>query len=144
MFLRMCNVCLPSLCLKNNIKAATLVIALLATSAFGQISPDFFGLHINNLTNPWPTTVGVQFKNYRTHDSSATLWSQLNPSPGVYYWNALNVALQKAEQNGSQVDFNFYFTPSWASSDRTGSCVMGNNGGCYPPNDLKADGTGTD
>ena len=144
MFSRICNVRFQSLWAKKALQSASLVIALLATSAFGQISPDFFGLHINKPTNPWPTTVGIEFKNYRTHNSSDALWSQLNPSPGVYYWNALNVALQKAEQNGSQVDFNFYFTPSWASSDRTGSCVMGNNGGCYPPNDLKADGTGTD
>ena len=144
MFSRICNVRFQSLWAKKALQSASLVIALLATSAFGQISPDFFGLHINKPTNPWPTTVGIEFKNYRTHNSSDALWSQLNPSPGVYYWKGLNVALQKAEQNGTQVDFNFYFTPSWASSDRTGSCVMGNNGGCYPPNDLKSDGTGTD
>ena len=110
----------------------------------GQISPNFFGMHVNTLTNPWPTTVGIQFANYRTHDSSDTLWSQLNPSSGVYDWRWLDTALQISEQNGTAVDFDFYYTPSWASSTGSGSCIMGNNGGCYPPNDLNADGTGTD
>ena len=41
------------------------------------------------------------------------------------------------------MDFNFYFTPSWASSSPSGACG-GNNGGCFPPNDLNADGSGTD
>jgi hypothetical protein len=118
-------------------------VTIQPNSASGQISPDFFGLHVNDLSNPWPTTVGIQFKNYRTHNSSSTLWSQLNPSPGVYDWQWLDVALQKSEQYGSQVDFNFYFTPSWASSSPSGACG-GNNGGCFPPNDLNADGSGTD
>jgi hypothetical protein len=143
MFLQMCNLCFQSLWVKRNINNAALAIVLLTSAAFGQISPDFFGMHINNLTNPWPTTVGIQFKNYRTHNSSATLWSQLNPSPGVYDWQWLDVGLQKSEQYGSQVDFNFYFTPSWASSSPSGACG-GNNGGCFPPNDLNADGSGTD
>jgi len=111
---------------------------------FGQIAPEFFGIHINNLNNPWPNTVGIEFSNYRTLASGATLWSQLNPSPGVYDWKWLDIALGQSEQHGSQVDFDFYFTPSWASSNRSGSCVMGDNGGCYPPNDLNSDGTGTD
>jgi len=119
-------------------------VTIQPNSASGQISPDFFGLHVNNLTNPWPTTVGIQFTNYRTHDSSDIVWSQLNPSAGTYYWKWLDYALQKSEQYGTQVDFNFYYTPPWASSSPSGSCTMGNNGGCFPPNDLNADGTGTD
>jgi len=143
MFLQMCSLCFQSPWVKKNINNAALAIVLLTSAAFGQISPDFFGMHVNDLSNPWPTTVGIQFKNYRTHNSSATLWSQLNPSPGVYDWQWLDVALQKSEQYGSQVDFNFYFTPSWASSSPSGACG-GNNGGCFPPNDLNADGSGTD
>ena len=138
------DLCLRALNRNNYIKNACLVIAILVASAFGQISADFFGLHINNLTNPWPTTVGIPFKNYRTHDSSITFWSQLNPSSGTYYWKYLDKGIQESELHGTQVDFNFYFTPSWASSNRSGSCAMGNNGGCYPPNDVNADGTGTD
>jgi hypothetical protein len=113
-------------------------------SAVGQISSDFFGMHVNQLTNPWPTAAGIQFTNYRTHDSSDIMWSQLNPSAGTYYWQWLDVALQKSQQYGTYVDFDFYYTPSWASSNPSGSCTMGNNGGCFPPNDLNADGTGTD
>jgi hypothetical protein len=128
----------------HHISSYAYSVTIQPNSASGQISPDLFGMHINNLTNPWPTAVNIQFKNYRTHNSSATLWSQLNPSSGVYDWKWLDDGLQKAEQYGSQVDFNFFFTPSWASSKPSGSCIVGNNGGCFPPNDLNADGSGTD
>jgi hypothetical protein len=144
MSLGILKVCFRSLWAKKTATNTSFVVVLLTASAFGQISPEFFGIHVNNLTNPWPTTVGIQFANYRTHDSSSTLWSQLNPSSGVYDWQWLNTALQISEQYGTAVDFDFYYTPSWASSNSSGSCTMGNNGGCYPPNDLNADGTGTD
>jgi hypothetical protein len=113
-------------------------------AAVGQISPEFFGMHIGSVDiNPWPTTVGIQFSNFRTHNSGETFWSQLNPSSGVYAWQQLDDILQKSEQYGAVVDFDFYWTPSWASSKPSGFCGS-NNGGCYPPNDLNADGTGTD
>jgi len=127
----------------KKIKIVNLVLVFLPIYAFGQISPEFFGMNINHLDNPWPTTVGVEFSSLRT-TVAGMMWSQLNPSPGIYNWKWLDLALQKSQQYGTQVDFNFYFTPSWASSKPSGQCVMGNNGGCYPPNDLNADGTGTD
>ena len=145
MLLDICNVRFQWPCIEKTIKNTSLAVVLLATSAFGQISPGFFGMTVNNFdANPWPTTVGIQFKNYRTHDSGQTYWSELNPSSGVYEWALLDQPLQKAEQYGTQVDFDFYYTPSWASSRPSGACIMGNNGGCYAPNDLNADGTGTD
>jgi len=113
-------------------------------SASGGISPEFFGMHIGSVDmSPWPTTVGVEFTNFRTLNSGQTRWSQLNPSSGVYTWQQLDGALQKAEQYGTTVDFVFYYTPSWASSNPRGNCGS-DDGGCYPPNDLNADGTGTD
>jgi hypothetical protein len=122
-------------------------VTIQAGSAPAQISAELFGMHIGLVdTNPWPSTVGIQFTNYRTHNSGKTLWSQLNPSSGVYAWSQLDSVLQKSEQYGVIVNFNFYWTPTWASSKPTASCggAGGGAGGCYPPNDLNADGTGTD
>jgi hypothetical protein len=112
-------------------------------SASGQISPEFFGMHMGSIT-PWPTTVGVQFTNFRTLNSGQTHWSQLNPKSGVYRWSQIDDILQESGRYDVAVDFDFYWTPSWASSEPTASCGGSNDGGCYPPNDLNADGTGTD
>jgi hypothetical protein len=107
------------------------------------ISSDFFGMHMGAIT-PWPTTVGIQFSSFRTLNSGKTYWSQLNPSSGVYTWAQLDDIVQESGRYDVAVDFDFYWTPSWASSVPRGSCGGLNTGGCYPPNDLNADGTGTD
>lgn len=120
-------------------------VTIQAGSASGQISPDFFGMHIGSVGgNPWPTSVDIEFTSFRTLNSGETRWWQLNPKAGVYTWGQLDDVLQKAEQYGTTVDFVFYYTPSWASSEPSGNCGGTYNGGCYAPNDLNADGTGTD
>ena len=109
------------------------------------ISSEFFGMHVGSTANnPWPSAVGMEVTNFRTLNSGATRWSQLNPKAGVYSWTQLDGALAKAERYGTKVDFDFYYTPSWASKKPYGDCGGIYNGGCYPPNDLNADGTGTD
>jgi hypothetical protein len=114
-------------------------------SASGQISPEFFGMHIGSVDmNPWPTSVDIEFSSFRTLNSGQTRWSQLNPKAGVYAWQQLDSGLQKAEQYGTTVDFVLYYIPSWASSKPSGNCGGIYDGGCYPPSDLNADGTGTD
>jgi hypothetical protein len=114
-------------------------------SASGQISPNFFGMHIGSVDlNPWPTSVDLEFTSFRTLNSGKTRWWQLNPKAGVYAWEQIDGALDKAAQYGTTVDFVFYYTPSWASSKPTGNCGGVYDGGCYAPNDLNADGTGTD
>jgi hypothetical protein len=130
--------------MSKSLNIISCVIVFLTISAFGQVSPEFFGMHIGSVDlNPWPTSVGIQFTNFRTLNSGMTRWSQLNPKPGVYAWDQLDGALDKAEQFGAKVDFVFYYTPSWASARPGGDCGT-YDGGCYPPNDLNADGTGTD
>jgi hypothetical protein len=128
----------------GNVSSHAYSVTIQAQPAAGAISPEFFGMHIGSVDlNPWPTSVNIQFTNFRTLNSGQTRWSQLNPSSGVYTWGQLDDGLQKAEQYGTAVDFDFYYTPSWASSEPSGNCGS-DDGGCYPPNDLNADGTGTD
>src|SRR6516225_10254127 len=115
-------VCFQALRATKSFKTS-FVVVFLTISAFGQISSEFFGMHIGRAgSDPWPTTEGVEFTNFRTHNSGATHWSQLNPKPGVYAWQQLDTVLQRSEQYGTVVDFVFYYTPSWASSAPTGLC----------------------
>jgi hypothetical protein len=116
-----------------------------STSAPAYTIPEsFFGIHVNKLSDPWPTTQGFKFGSYRTLGSQIK-WNDINTAPGVYNWARLDRWLALAEQSGQDVMFTMFYTPAWASSNPTAVCAKGNfpAGGCYPPNDLNADGTGS-
>jgi hypothetical protein len=69
-------------------------------------------------------------------------WSDLNIAPGVYDWSNFDTWMSTTQANGQNVLFTVYNTPAWASSNPTAVCAAA-TGGCYPPLDLNADGTGT-
>jgi len=121
------------------------LIVLLTAAAAAQISPQFFGMHDIALSDPWPTTVGVEFSSWRSVGSQVK-WSDINTAPGIYNWTNLDSWLAYAAANGQSVLYTFYYTPGWASQCPTCVCNSGFEapGGCYPPNDLNADGSGTD
>ncbi len=108
------------------------------------IPESFFGIHVNKLSDPWPTTQGFKFGSYRTLGSQIK-WNDINTAPGVYNWARLDRWLALAEQSGQDVMFTMFYTPAWASSNPTAGCANGSfpAGGCYPPKDLNADGTGS-
>jgi len=120
-------------------------VLLLTSPAWAQISSQFFGDHVIFPTTPWPSTLNVQFSSWRSVSSSVK-WSDINTAPGVYNWTTLDQWLAKAQQYDQSVLYTFYFTPAWASQCPLCTCNSGNQppGGCYPPNDLNADGSGTD
>jgi len=128
---------------KSCIAVALLFVAFHVAAA--QISPEFFALHTLSTQDPWPSTVDVQFSSWRSVSSKVT-WADINTSQGVYDWSHLDHLLALAQQNGQSVLYTFYYTPTWASACPTCTCNQGNQapGGCYPPNDLNSDGTGTD
>lgn len=88
--------------------------------------------------------MGAQFGGYRSL-SSAIKWSDINTAQGVYTWSRFDTWINTALAAGQDVLYTVYYTPAWASSNPTGYCTQGSlaAGGCYPPNDLNADGTGT-
>jgi hypothetical protein len=116
-----------------------------AGAASKTVQPCFFGLNINKVTTPWPTSVGVEFGGYRTL-SSQIEWSDINVADGVYDWTRFDEWMANAEAGGQQVLYTFYHTPVWASAVPFGTCgpLASSDGGCFAPNDLNADGTGTD
>jgi hypothetical protein len=121
------------------------------------ITAGFWGLDINQTaavgvpsgeTDPWPTAESINFGVYRTLGSSVK-WSDLitscTPSP-TYNWTGLNEWLSQAQQNGQQVMFTAYYTPScFVTQQNNGGCTYSADPeGCYLPYDINTDGTGTD
>jgi hypothetical protein len=126
--------------MKRSILAFVLLLASVATA---QISPEFFAMHSN--WYPWPTVEGIPFSSWRSV-SSRVKWSDINTAPGVYDWTRLDTYLAQTTQYGQTALYTVYYTPGWASQCPTCKCNAGNTalGGCYPPADVNADGTGTD
>ncbi|MGC2365868.1 MAG: cellulase family glycosylhydrolase, partial [Candidatus Sulfotelmatobacter sp.] len=131
-------------------KTASATVTVQAQTSNPGIPASFFGMHINRLTSPWPS---VPFSSYRSLDSSGVLWADINTGNGTYDWTSLDQWLAKAESGGQDVLYTLFGTPSWASSrgrhsvspDTSCAYVAEDGPGvCDPPNDLNADGTGTD
>jgi len=103
-------------------------------------------LHLGSSDLPWPT---VPFGGLRLWDTS-TGWAQINTSEGVYDWSTLDAFASAAQGHGVDLLYNLARTPTWASSKpNDNSCSyntspQGGPGQCDPPNDLNADGSGTD
>jgi hypothetical protein len=120
------------------------LVLLMATAAAAQISPQFFAMHASS-SYPWPTAAGVPFSSWRSV-SSKVKWSDINTAPGVYDWTKLDRWVANTSEYGQSMLYTVYYTPTWASQCPTCKCNSGNTalGGCYPPVDVNADGSGTD
>ncbi len=110
------------------------------------VPTSFMDLHLGGSSLPWPT---VRFGGLRLWDT-ATGWAQINTADGVYDFSSnLDGFLQVAQAKGVDVLYNLARTPTWASSNPTdNTCsydtsTQGGPGQCDAPNDLNADGTGT-
>ena len=134
---------------QRSLKLLSFLLLILAIALPGlsaqTIPPTYFGLHMSSgvtYGTPWPS---VGFGGIRLLDSQ-TSWAQLNPAAGVYDWTMLDRWLSVAEAHGlggNDLIFTFTSVPTWASSKpRDTSCAHG-PGSCDPPDDLNADGTGS-
>jgi hypothetical protein len=105
----------------------------------------FFGLHISLLSSPWPNTMGVSFAGLRSIASHIN-WSDINTADGVYDWTLFDSWFSNVEANHQDFLYTVFSTPSWASSNPTDPCSGGTlpSGACDPPDDVNADGSGTD
>jgi hypothetical protein len=128
--------------------------ATITVAAQGSTNPglpaSFFGLHINEISVPWPT---VPFASYRSLDSGNILWADINTAEGQYDWSHLDPWIAKAQAGGQDILYTMFGTPSWASSRGLNSSnpdtgcsfvPVDGPGVCDAPDDLNADGTGTD
>lgn len=126
------------------------------------VGPFFFGMHINNPGSAFPSTNAapnnVPISAVRLWDTR-TAWATTNTSAGVYDWSNLDFRVSQALNDDVDVLYDFARTPSWAqclnsdprcgSADSTISCAYsaipgeGGAGECFPPADLKVDGSGS-
>ena len=135
----------------------SLVIVLLGgiANVSAQIAPTFFGMQMGKGSvtgQPWPVDKICNnpfqgcdgFGGMRLWDSG-TAWALINYAPGQYDWSILDAWINNAKKHQIDVVYCFGRVPLWASS-QPGDKKCANGGGpgqCDPPNDLNADGTGT-
>jgi len=104
------------------------------------IYPRFMNV-IDHSPGTWPQ---VPFHSLRLWDTD-TRWADLNPSQGTYDWTHLDKWLSTAQKHpGTTFLFTLAMTPRWASSNPDDHVCHYAPGECDAPNDLNADGTGTD
>ena len=124
----------------------SLALFLLPPIARAQVSAvpnTFFGMQMTTgviTFQPWPAD---PFGAMRMWDTN-TSWAQVNIAQGVYTWNNFDLWLSTAQANGvTDVLYTFGSTPQWASSNPADPNCRTGPGQCDPPNDLNADGSGT-
>jgi PST family polysaccharide transporter len=113
-----------------------------ASRAAEKIPASFFGLHFRRDKIAWPA---LPLGALRLWDTE-TRWQNLNPSRGRYEFRVLDDYLRAARDHGiEEVFLTVGVTPAWAAADPGDvSCdyASAGAGGCQPPADLQADGTG--
>jgi hypothetical protein len=137
---------------RNNVRKFLLLSLLVsAVWSYAQepVPSNFFGMDLHccaingtaKAKEPWPS---VPLGSIRLWDS-ATMWFQLNPSPGVYNWEVLDSWLDHAEAHHQEVIYTFGGIPTWASGDRNDpKCKSWNTpGSCHPPADISDSGSGS-
>jgi hypothetical protein len=140
-------------------RVAWLAVLLAAATTFsaGQSSAAFFGMHVNNHKDfgVWPD---IPFSSIRLHDSGVG-WREIEVAPGRYDWNLFDHQLKRAKEHNVEAFYDFVRTPEFYTSHsqcaqdfRGGNCDPDrcakyggkNQNGCFPPNDLNRDGSGSD
>lgn len=126
------------------ILAALFAALLISSSLLAQDSRSLFSLSANNGVigvEPWPS---VPFPGgVRLWDTN-TSWDDINVADGVYDWTTLDNWLAHTAANHAQALYTFGYIAPWASSNPTDPMCKPTPGTCDPPNDLNADGSGTD
>lgn len=142
-----------------NRRSAWLAVLILGmtVSGFAQSSADFFGMHVNNHKDFgfWPE---LRFSSIRLHDSGVG-WREIEQGPGKYDWSLFDRQLRRAKEHHVEAFYDFVRTPEFYTAHsqcgqdfRGGNCDAErcakyggkNQNGCFPPNDLKRDGSGSD
>lgn len=122
------------------------VVLILATCGFAQISTDFFGHSINQMSTPWPSDIGLQSGRMRTWDAGGGLsWKHIEASNGAFSWSKFDAYVGKAKAHGQKVLYTIGRTPEWAnpSAPNPSSPCGYSTHACQPPSDLASNGSGT-
>ena len=104
------------------------------------ITGAFFGMHIASPRTPWPLPDVGMLRLHACHSN----WDQIEKSPGVYNFKTLDKWVARARQHKAQPVYTFVAVPQFYSSDPNDRTCNYAPGACHPPQDLNADGSGTD
>lgn len=109
------------------------------------VPPSLFGIHILLPATPFPT---MNFSGARLW-GSPTRWAQVEKSgPGTFDFGDVDLYLAKYYSGGiNDIVYTFGGVPQWASTnpnDLTCDGAVEIPGGCWLPDDINADGGGTD
>jgi hypothetical protein len=121
--------------LPDSFDPSTITKTTIPASLFGMSAHDgiLFG-------NAWPTMPTYGIRMWDTH----TGWGQINTAKGKYDWTTLDKWISQAGTHKQELVYTFGWTPGWASSKSNDKSCDNTEGSCDPPNDLNADGTGSD
>src|SRR5579863_7858490 len=90
----------------------------------------------------------INFGQSRLWDSGNLQWPDINVASGTFTFTNLDSTLAAFRTDGATEGFyTLGRAPTWASSDPTDATCAYHRfsyGQCHPPNDLRADGSGTD
>ncbi len=153
-----------AMCLQKERQAAerktmkTLAAVLLFAGPSTTESPGFFGMHVNNKRDfsVWPE---FQFDSLRLHDAGVS-WREIETSPGTYDWSIFDQQLRRAKAHNVDVLYDFVRVPEFYTNKPNSQCSQEfnrgncdsercakyggrNRNGCFPPNDLNRDGSGS-
>jgi hypothetical protein len=131
-----------------NANITSVLVSCTATTG-NTISETFFGASFNFFTT-WPPTDGLgrtaKLGTIRLWDDKVK-WGQINTSRGSYDWSMLDNWVSLAQSLNADILYTFGDTPEYAGTIPTGNnvhCLEPSDYSCSPPNDVNADGTGTD
>ena len=127
---------------RGGVQSASNVTVNKNNSSGPTVPASLFSMSFHSRNN-WPT---ITVNGARLWDTG-TYWATINTSDGVYDFHVLDNWTTAAQSNGVDLIYAFGLVPTWASSQPNLVCGTGINfnlGSCAPPNDLNADGTGTD
>jgi|SRR5450631_352140 len=103
------------------------------SGATGMIPSSLFGLTVLDFENVSPA---MPFGTTRSWDAHPALsWSEINPSAGVYNFDAMDEFIARNQARGAEIIYTFGRTPQWASSQPYAAGPYG-PGECAPPTDL--------
>lgn len=126
----------------------TTVQVTCTTSSTTGIQETFFGASFNFFTT-WPPTDGLghvaSLGAIRLWDDEVK-WGQINTASGTYSWTLLDSYISMAQSLHADILYTFGDTPDYAGTIPKGNihCLEPSAYSCSPPNDVNADGTGTD
>jgi hypothetical protein len=140
-----CSVAKGSGTVSSNVTTVLVTCTTVVTSGIKQT---FFGASFNFFTT-WPPTDGLgrvaTLGAVRLWDDKVK-WGQINTAAGKYDWSLLDSDMSMVQSLNADVLYTFGDTPDYAGTIPGGGvhCVSPSDYSCSPPNDVNADGTGTD